>query len=135
VESTPSLNLALSELIAECDRQGLKLVLIYEGLDVNRNPIPTATVASDLLSFEKQYASDPPSSSSASRAVIWSGSWRFSDADVSYVRGLVGAPDKMLLLGSRKKRRRIHRESRALRRRCVLLVFGRSLTTLAIRNA
>ena len=101
-KSTPSLNLALSELIAECDRQGLKLVLIYEGLDVNRNPIPTATVASDLLSFEKQYASDPAFQFFSQPAVIWSGSWRFSDADVSYVRGLVGAPDKMLLLGSER---------------------------------
>ena len=34
-KNTPSLNLALSRLVAECDSQGLKLVLLYEGLDVN----------------------------------------------------------------------------------------------------
>ena len=58
-KSTPSLNLALAELVSECRAQGLKLVLIYEGLDVNRNPIPAATVETDLLAFEHQYGSDP----------------------------------------------------------------------------
>ncbi len=51
-KSTPSLNLALQELVAEAHRQNLKLVLIYEGLDVNRNPIPVATVESDMVWFE-----------------------------------------------------------------------------------
>jgi hypothetical protein len=101
-KSTPSLNLALSELVAECRAQGLKLVLIYEGLDVNRNPIPTATVASDLLSFENQYGRDPVFNLYGKTAVIWSGTWRFSDADVAMVRTQVGAPDKMLLLGSER---------------------------------
>jgi hypothetical protein len=101
-KSTPSLNLALTELIAECDRQNVKLVLIYEGLDVNRNPIPTAIVASDLVSFQEQFASDPAFEFFSKPAVIWSGSWRFSDADISYVRGLIGAPDKLLLLGSER---------------------------------
>jgi hypothetical protein len=101
-KSTPSLNLALSELVAECRAQGLKLVLIYEGLDVNRNPIPTATVASDLLSFENQYGRDPVFNLYGKTAVIWSGTWRFSDADVAMVRTEVGAPDKMLLLGSER---------------------------------
>lgn len=101
-KSTPSLNLALSELVAECRAQGLKLVLIYEGLDVNRNPIPTATVEADLLSFENQYGNDPVFNLYGKTAVIWSGTWRFSDADVTTVRSEVGAPDKMLLLGSEK---------------------------------
>jgi len=101
-KSTPSLNLALSELVSECRAQGLKLVLIYEGLDVNRNPIPTATVEADLLWFENQYGSDPVFNLYGKTAVIWSGTWRFSDADVAMVRNQVGAPDKMLLLGSEK---------------------------------
>jgi hypothetical protein len=101
-KSTPSLNLALSELVAECHSQGLKLVLIYEGLDVNRNPIPTATVSADLTSFAAQYGSDPAFDLFGKPAVVWSGSWRFSDADIASVRSQVGAPDKMLLLGSEK---------------------------------
>lgn len=101
-KSTPSLNLALSELVSESRAQGLKLVLIYEGLDVNRNPIPTATVEADLLWFENQYGSDPVFNLYGKTAVIWSGTWRFSDADVAMVRSQVGAPDKMLLLGSEK---------------------------------
>ncbi|MGZ6314225.1 MAG: hypothetical protein ACXWNI_01155 [Candidatus Limnocylindrales bacterium] len=101
-KSTPDLNLALSELVAECHSQGLKLVLIYEGLDVNRNPIPAAQVQSDLQSFEDQYGSDPVFDLFGKPAVIWSGTWRFSDADISAVRDSIGAPDKLLLLGSQR---------------------------------
>jgi hypothetical protein len=101
-KSTPSLNLALAELVSECRAQGLKLVLIYEGLDVNRNPIPAATVETDLLAFEHQYGSDPVFDLYGKTAVIWSGTWRFSDADLAMIRNNVGAPDKMLLLGSEK---------------------------------
>ncbi len=101
-KSTTTLNLALSELVAECRRQGLKLVIIYEGLDVNRDPIPTATVAADMLSFEANYGSDPVFDLYGEPAVIWSGSWKFSDADIASVRGLLDAPDKLLLLGSER---------------------------------
>ncbi len=101
-KSTPSLNTALSELVAECHRQGLKLVLIYEGLDVNRNPIPASTVKADLLAFEDQYGSDPVFQLFGKPVVIWSGSWAFSDADISAIRSSLGAPDKLLLLGSEK---------------------------------
>jgi hypothetical protein len=101
-KSTPSLNLALSELVAECHSQGLKLVLIYEGLDVNRNPIPTSQVESDLVWFEAQYGSDPVFDVFGKPAVIWSGTWRFNDAAISAVRGLLDAPKKILLLGSQR---------------------------------
>jgi hypothetical protein len=101
-KSSPSLNLALSELVAECRAQGLKLVLIYEGLDVNRNPIPTATVQADLLWFQNHYGTDPVFNVFGKTAVIWSGTWRFSDSDIAMVRNQIGAPDKVLLLGSEK---------------------------------
>jgi hypothetical protein len=101
-KSSPSLNLALQELVAEAHRQNLKLVLIYEGLDVNRNPIPVATVESDMVWFENTYGSDPAFDLYGKPAVIWSGSWRFSDSDISTVRNLIDAPNKILLLGSEK---------------------------------
>jgi hypothetical protein len=101
-KSSPSLNLALQELVAEAHRQNLKLVLIYEGLDVNRNPISVATVESDLVWFEDTYGNDPAFDVYGKPAVIWSGTWRFSDSDISTVRKAVGAPDKILLLGSEK---------------------------------
>jgi hypothetical protein len=101
-KSTPALNLALSTLITECHNQGLKLVLIYEGLDVNRNPIPVSQVQSDLIWFENQYGSDPVFDLYGKPAVIWSGTWQFSDADISSVRTAVDAPNKVLLLGSER---------------------------------
>jgi hypothetical protein len=101
-KSTPSLNLALSELVAECHRQSLKLVLVYEGLDVQRNPIPTETVRSDLLSFVNEYGSDPAFELFGKPAIVWAGTWRFSDADIASVRELIDAPNRALLLGSEK---------------------------------
>jgi hypothetical protein len=101
-KSSPSLNLALSELVDEATRQGLKLVVVYEGLDVNRNPISVQTVESDLVWFENNYGSNPVFDFYGKPAVVWSGTWRFSDADISAVRTLVDAPNRMLLLGSEK---------------------------------
>jgi len=99
-KNTPSLDLALSELVAECHRQGLRLVLIYEGLDVNRNPIPATRVGADISWFLNQYGSDPVFDVFGKPAVIWSGTWKFSGADIATVRAQVGAPSRLLLLGS-----------------------------------
>jgi hypothetical protein len=101
-KSTPSLNLALSELVAECHSQGLKLVLIYEGLDNNRNPIATSTVSADLNWFMAHYGSDPVFNVFGRPAIIWSGTWRFSNSDISAIRAQLGAPGNVLLLGSEK---------------------------------
>jgi hypothetical protein len=101
-KNTPALDKALAELVSECRSQGLKLVLIYEGLDVNRNPIPASTVGADILWFADRYGSDPLFDLYGKPAVVWSGSWQFSDAQIAAVRAQVGAPDRLLLLGSEK---------------------------------
>jgi hypothetical protein len=101
-KNTPTLDTALAELVAECRTQGLKLVLIYEGLDVNRNPIPAATVGTDLVWFADHYGSDPVFNLFGKPAVVWSGSWQFSTAQIAAIRTQVGAPDRLLLLGSEK---------------------------------
>jgi hypothetical protein len=100
---TPGLDDALAKLVASSASHGLKLVLIYEGLDVNRNPIPVATVASDLAWFTDVYGSNPVFALYGSEpAVIWSGSWKFSSADIASVRAALNAPRRLLLLGSEK---------------------------------
>ena len=101
-KNTPPLDKALAALVAECHRQGLKLVLIYEGLDVNRNPIPVATVGADLAWFLQTYGSDPAFDLYGKPAVVWSGSWKFTDTQIAGVRAQLGAPDRLLLLGSEK---------------------------------
>jgi hypothetical protein len=101
-KSTPSLNLGLQELVDEVNRQGLKLVLIYEGLDVNRNPIAADTVLADLVWFEKTYGQNPAFDLYGKPAIIWSGTWRFGDADIARVRTAIDAPNQVMLLGSEK---------------------------------
>jgi hypothetical protein len=101
-KNTPGLDKALAELVNECQKQGLKLVLIYEGLDVNRKPIPVATVAADLAWFETNYGSNPVFDLYGKPAVIWSGSWSFTNDEIAGVRSQLGAPGRLLLLGSEK---------------------------------
>ena len=101
-KNTPTLDKALAELVAECRSQGMKLVLIYEGLDVKRNPIPSSTVGADIVWFADHYGSDPVFDLYGKPAVVWSGSWQFSATQIAAVRAQVGAPDRLLLLGSEK---------------------------------
>lgn len=101
-KNTPTLDTALAELVAECRNQGLKLVLIYEGLDVNRKPIAASTVGADLVWFADRYGSDPVFNLYGKPAVVWSGSWQFTASQIAAVRAQVGAPDRLLLLGSEK---------------------------------
>lgn len=99
---TPTLDAALAALVDEARRQGLKLLLLYQGLDVNRNPIPVAQVRSDLLWFQQTYAGDPVFQPFGRPSAVWSGTWKFKDADIASVRSAVGSPDRLALLGSER---------------------------------
>lgn len=99
-KATERLNRPLAHLIAAADEQNFKLVLIYQGLDFERNPLPAARVARDLRFFADRYAADPAFDLFAKPLVIWSGTWKFSRAEVASVtRSLRG---KLLILASEK---------------------------------
>ena len=99
-KATERLNRPLAHLIAAADEQNFKLVLIYQGLDFERDPLPAARVAHDLRFFADRYAADPAFDLFAKPLVIWSGTWKFSRAEVASVtRSLRG---KLLILASEK---------------------------------
>jgi hypothetical protein len=99
----PRLDEPLAVLVEEARRQDFKLVLLYQGLDFERNPLDSARVAADLQWFADSYADSavfnafggPP-------PVIWSGTWRFSVDEIRAVRSAIGAPERLLLLGSER---------------------------------
>jgi hypothetical protein len=98
----PRLDAPLAVLVEEARRQDFKLVLLYEGLDFARNALDNARIASDLQWFADAYADNAVFDTFGKTAVVWSGTWKFSVDQISAVRAAIGAPQRMLLLGSER---------------------------------
>jgi hypothetical protein len=99
-KSTPKLNRRLSELVTVADRHHFKLAVIYQGLDFDRNPLPARRVAHDLRFFAWRFASDPAFRIFEKPLVVWSGTWKFSTADIRAVT--TPLRKKLLILASEK---------------------------------
>ncbi len=92
----------LELLVDEATASGLKLVLLYQGLDFDRQPLDVAKVEDDLHWFLDTYEASPAFAAFGQPTVIWSGSWGYTDAQIARVRASIGAPERVLLLGSEK---------------------------------
>jgi hypothetical protein len=99
-KSTPTLNRRLEQLAGIATANGLKLALIYEGLDFHRNPLPVERVQRDLTEAADRYTSAPAFAIFDRPLVIWSGTWRFSAADIAKVARPLR--DRLLILGSER---------------------------------
>jgi Glycosyl hydrolase family 71 len=99
-KSTPTLNRRLSALIRVADAAQFKLAIVYQGLDFSRNPLPAARVASDIAFFAKRFGSDRAFSLEDKPIVIWTGTWRYTPAQIRSVARRVR--DRVLLLASEK---------------------------------
>ena len=84
-KSTPVLNRRLKRLSEVAGAERFKLLVIYQGLDFDREPLPAERVARDLDVFRSRYADGPAFDFFPKPAVIWSGTWRFSRAEVASV--------------------------------------------------
>jgi hypothetical protein len=58
-KSTPELDSRLANLVKVADEEGFKLAITYQGLDFNRQLLPSAQITSDLNFFSKTYADNP----------------------------------------------------------------------------
>jgi len=99
-KSTEVLNRRLRSLIRVAAQHELKLLIIYQGLDVERKPLPVARVAADLDRFRQRYAHSDVFDAFERPAVVWSGTWEFSRAEVESVTR--GRRDDLLLLASER---------------------------------
>jgi hypothetical protein len=84
-KSTDVLNRRLEQLITLAEEEDFKLVIIYQGLDFNRNPQPVDRIASDLDVFIQRYASSKAFDLYPKPVVIISGTWKFSPAEISEI--------------------------------------------------
>jgi hypothetical protein len=93
---------ALSVLVDEATKAGMKLILLYQGLDFDRLPLDDAVVAGDLTWFLDNYAQAAPFDVFGKPMIVWSGTWGYKDSQIERVRTAIGAPERALLLGSER---------------------------------
>jgi Glycosyl hydrolase family 99 len=86
-KSTTVLDRRLATLMRVAREEDFKLSIIYQGLDFAREPLPATQIADDLDFFLANYASDPVFDFFGKPLVILSGTWRFSEADISAITG------------------------------------------------
>ena len=99
-KSTPVLNRRLRRLTEVAEAERFKLLLIYQGLDFAREPLPAARVARDLEFFEHEYGRRRAFQVFAKPLVIWSGTPRFTRAQLASVTEQ--ARRKLLVLASER---------------------------------
>jgi phospholipase C len=99
-KSTPVLNRRLRRLAEVAEAERFKLLVIYQGLDFEREPLPAARVARDLDVFEHHYAQRRAFQVFAKPLVIWSGTPRFTRAQLASVTEQ--ARRKLLVLASER---------------------------------
>lgn len=99
---TPTLDARLAKLVDVAEQENFKLSIIYQGLDVNRDPLPggAATVARDLDYFAWTFGGRAPFNMFPKPLVIWSGTWGFSTQDIAGVTASRRA--NMLILASER---------------------------------
>lgn len=99
-KSTEKLDRRLDQLIGLADRENFKLVIIYEGLDFERNPLPIEKVNADINYFLEKHADHPVFDLFQKPVIIWSGTWMFSREDIQSVTE--GKRDQLFILASEK---------------------------------
>ena len=99
-KSTDKLNQRLETLIQVANEENFKLAIIYQGLDFYREPLPVEQVEADLSCFIDHYAEEQAFSMYEKPLVIWSGTWKFSRAQVENV--VNGKREHLLILASER---------------------------------
>jgi hypothetical protein len=97
---TPALDARLRKLIAIADRLDFKLGIIYQGLDYYRRPLQVSRVAYDLEYFARAFGTDPAFQLYSKPLVVWSGTWKFTPAEIERVAAPLRS--RLLMLASEK---------------------------------
>jgi len=98
---TDRLDRRLEQLATIADSQGFALWVIYQGLDFQRDPLPTSQVAMDLEHFARTFAHHTSLRAMYGKpVVIWSGTWKVSTKEVRSVAA--GLRPAMLVLASER---------------------------------
>ena len=99
----PRLDEPLKALVEASRAAGLHLVLLYQGLDFNRNPIDPGRIADDLAWFMEHYGTDPVFDVFGKPAIILSGTPSFDRAAIKTFRTTLDDAGSAFLLGSERE--------------------------------
>jgi len=102
-KSTPVLNRRLRRLAEIAAAERFKLLVIYQGLDFSRRPLPATRVARDLDVFRTRFAREPAFAVFGKPLVIWSGTPKFSRAELAKVTA--SRRRQLLILASERNER------------------------------
>ncbi|OKI69656.1 hypothetical protein [Micromonospora sp. CB01531] len=97
---TPQLDERLAKLVEVAREENFRLGIVYQGLDFARTPLAFDTVRTDLSFFATRYATDPVFDIFGRPVVVWTGSDRFTPAQIQTTVG--GVRGKLLVLGNAK---------------------------------
>ncbi|MFG2057489.1 hypothetical protein ACGFI9_26065 [Micromonospora sp. NPDC048930] len=97
---TPQLDERLAKLVEVAREEHFRLGIVYQGLDFARTPLAFDTVRTDLSYFATRYATDPVFDIFGRPVVVWTGSDRFTAAQIQATVGDVRG--KLLVLGNAK---------------------------------
>lgn len=86
-KDTPTLDRRLEQLTQIAEQEDFDLILIYQALDFQRDPLPADRVAADLDTFAARWAGRQPFRAFGKPIVIWSGTWKYAPEDVARVTG------------------------------------------------
>ena len=98
----PRLDKPLATLVAASRSAGLRLVLLYQGLDFSRRPLNSQRIADDLSWFMQEYGADPMFDVFGAPTIILSGTPSFSIEDIATVRDAVLGAGPAHFLGSER---------------------------------
>ncbi len=99
-KSTDKLNARLEKLLRISDEANFKILMIYQSLDFDRNPLTIRKISADLDEFSARYLHHSSLRVFAKPIMIWSGTWKFSPRQVESVTKT--RRDKLLILGTSK---------------------------------
>lgn len=97
---TPQLDERLAKLVEVAREEKFRLGIVYQGLDFSRTPLAFDTVRTDLSFFASRYATEPVFDIFGRPLVVWTGSDRFTAAQIEETVG--GVRGKLLVLGNAK---------------------------------
>jgi hypothetical protein len=97
---TPQLDERLAKLVEVAREEKFRLGIVYQGLDFSRTPLAFDTVRTDLSFFATRYTTDPVFDIFGRPLVVWTGSDRFTAAQIKETIG--GVRGKLLVLGNAK---------------------------------
>ena len=99
-KSTPKLNARLEKMLQIADEENFKILMIYQALDFERNPLKTNIVGADMDEFVAKYTNHPSLKVFSKPVMIWSGTWKFSTEEIESVTK--SRRDHLLILGTAK---------------------------------